>query len=1331
MVQSLCIHMLGPGVVIFGPGPDGAREAMYKGEIPFPNDAKHWDGHLVVQAKCRERLRHSASDATWLIAQLKRDLEKFLDKKRDLPRPEYYILCTNVTLSSVPEKGGKAKVDRVLATYAKRLKLKGFAVWSADQLRGLLENATDVRTAYTAWLTPSDVLAKLVDDLGRRDLRRLLPLALARDIREERDVRLRDAGQETDQGVKLDEVFVDLPIIVDAPQEAVFSRFLRQGDRSRGSKSETASGRGLLRHLIRRCADKFGRSEYEQRERHAKPRGLPNRIVVLGGPGQGKSTLGQFLAQFSRARLLRASSCDVNPQAQDAVGAILERAVKEDLPSTGPARFPIRIDLPGFADALQKARDDDQSLTLLCYMARRMSRKLDSQVTADDLRAWLGTCPSLLILDGLDEVPPSGNRVPVVQAIDALWDDLHFVNGDAVVIVTTRPQGYNRDLDPEYWEHWELAPLEPSDAIRYAKQLSEVRLSDADRRDAIIAELERASEDPATVHLMMTPLQVTIMFGIAMLKGVIPQDRWDLFDRYYNLLRDREAEKAGAASQLIRRFKQQIDVLHREAGFLLHLEAEAAGGATPFLTGDQFREMSERLLRSQGYDEETITSVAGELVRIATERLVLLRARVQGQIAFDVRSLQEYMAAAEITSGEPTLVLERLKDIALSAHWRHVFRIAASKLFSVGDFDYMRDGVLSIGNAADCGDLSQAGRLSHGGARLALDLMSDGIATTLPKYHKQLYRRALGMLELGPESFDQRLIKMLSSTTAEVFREEVVRRLQQGRTPAALSAWKATFAAMESEDHDVDNLVEKHWPAVPRDGIQILEATKPSCLTPASKNIVDSTQWKAGPSATIGLQNSIYSSMIPAWSTRSAGAFSDPVSILPPEVFQLPYLQNTSWRHMQTGILVGQNESVARAMFIQLEADRKTKFSLDIPQGLDTKAAQAWAALGSVLHFIQVPRAKTLAAAVRSFETIDFVGESYIGLPWVLESLLHDYQEGASCAELVAEVESGMIGDVSDWRRAQNRLAKHGITPNDVRTWGSGRYLSQEIASVGVPHFLYLRWTTEDHIADLHPLLDAVAELRHASKQVRFVDAFLFGLRSIKLEPRNLDMIRELAHRMRVSLDSQRSARFVLLHADVLLRLWEREFVDAVDEVGRRMSYRLVGVGDVRVLVESYNGNLGHRGLLPAILATIVTHHEVEKLPGALDALNQMATTFLETDESAVRVAVACLQLLTGRWRLDDAEDLADILSGPTIEPMHEARFGALIRAISTTSHGSLTFFFTLLARRLLEKNPTRLNALLERLNAMSSAERSALTNQERRYQLKLPLGAAAGPLVA
>ena len=55
LIQSLAARILGPGLVIFGDGPDGGREATFEGRVPYPNESEPWQGYIVVQAKFKLR----------------------------------------------------------------------------------------------------------------------------------------------------------------------------------------------------------------------------------------------------------------------------------------------------------------------------------------------------------------------------------------------------------------------------------------------------------------------------------------------------------------------------------------------------------------------------------------------------------------------------------------------------------------------------------------------------------------------------------------------------------------------------------------------------------------------------------------------------------------------------------------------------------------------------------------------------------------------------------------------------------------------------------------------------------------------------------------------------------------------------------------------------------------------------------------------------------------------------------------------------------------------------------------------------------------------------
>ncbi|MFD6754876.1 hypothetical protein [Micromonospora gifhornensis] len=169
LCRALAVHVLGPGLQIFGPGPDGGREAAFDGQVPYPTADGGWKGYGVLQAKCR---MHDVGtrDAQWLVRTITRELDQWgdLSRKRvsDGRRPDYLIIATNVRLTSVAQSGGIDRVRTLLAGYASRLGLKGWDVWDANTLSAYLDAYPDVSRRFADFLTPGQVLTEAIEMIG-------------------------------------------------------------------------------------------------------------------------------------------------------------------------------------------------------------------------------------------------------------------------------------------------------------------------------------------------------------------------------------------------------------------------------------------------------------------------------------------------------------------------------------------------------------------------------------------------------------------------------------------------------------------------------------------------------------------------------------------------------------------------------------------------------------------------------------------------------------------------------------------------------------------------------------------------------------------------------------------------------------------------------------------------------------------------------------------------------------------------------------------------------------------------------------------------------------
>lgn len=168
LCRALAVHVLGSGLQVFGPGPDGGREAAFDGPVPYPTSSDGWDGYGILQAKCRQH-DVGRNDADWLSRTIIRELDLWADPARkrvsDGRVPHYLIVTTNVRLTSVARRGGIDRVRTLLAGYADRLGLKGWDLWDANKLSAFLDAYPDVAARFAEFISPGQVLFKAIGTL--------------------------------------------------------------------------------------------------------------------------------------------------------------------------------------------------------------------------------------------------------------------------------------------------------------------------------------------------------------------------------------------------------------------------------------------------------------------------------------------------------------------------------------------------------------------------------------------------------------------------------------------------------------------------------------------------------------------------------------------------------------------------------------------------------------------------------------------------------------------------------------------------------------------------------------------------------------------------------------------------------------------------------------------------------------------------------------------------------------------------------------------------------------------------------------------------------------
>ena len=737
LAVALGFKVLGSGVEAFGSGPDGGREATYTGPVNWSATTDFgpgsWDGYVVLQAKKKETLGTPAQNASWLLKQISDEFDSWMDEDSKRGQfPQYTIFVTNAKLSSVSGSGG---IDQVNASIRQRITapvpgtegrdslaargLRAAKVWHRDQLNGLLTVHDGIRNAFKGMLTVGDLLTRLGALGGLLEPSQFEPVLKAHAMRTlgvERWVNFSDAGGTARQSV--DEVIIDL--------------------KADGTRTKNTT---LLQEVIER-GDSVLKPSFHP---------APPHLVITGQPGSGKSTTTLFLTQMYRSGFVADESLTATTSAVfDGTATALERI---GISPPKNHRWPLRVNLAHYADEIGPSGDKG----LLRWLSERVTARAELDIKPHTLKKWFQHWPCLVVLDGLDEVTAPEVRPRVLDEIKIFVEEAHRDDADLLVIVTTRPMGYTEQIMPNLFAQLDLSYLDAQTAIGYGRHITSRRLSDdLDRRDQVIARFEKHASDATMLRLMKTPLQVLIMTLILEQFGVLPADRYQLFWRYFETIYQRESAKPTNLAPFLAEHRHAITDLHEAVGLSLQVHAETSTDARAILTKSELRQLAvQRLVQVGHRPGPEVDRIADRIIQATTERLVLLVPAEDDGVSFEIRSLQELMAARALSNVTDEQLRTHLSATAPSPHWRNTWVFVAGRAFAEGP-DHRRDLVTDVVENVDK-STHWPGWLCAIGPELAAYLLDDGLAARTPRWQRRFIDVALRTLS-GPVPSDVRAV---------------------------------------------------------------------------------------------------------------------------------------------------------------------------------------------------------------------------------------------------------------------------------------------------------------------------------------------------------------------------------------------------------------------------------------------------------------------------------------------------------------------------------------------------------------------------------------------
>ncbi|MDO7868168.1 NACHT domain-containing protein [Nocardioides jiangxiensis] len=633
--QQLCAALVLdrlPDVAVFPVGEkDGGRD-MVSGT---------GENRTILQVKFSGDRRKKT--ATWMKQQINGEatnIERLVNEgcKR-------YILMTNVEGGAAPGSGSRDEVEEELTALSKKFKVEMSCLWSSD-LDAWVDNAPQgIKFAYVDMLAGTDALFALLNSMSleaseRRD-KDVLVTYVGTHWSRDRRVKFRQIDLVSDL---LSDLFVDVTALRSRLPRGVF----------------------------------YSSAEVDHVAENLLDTATPPLTLIEGVPGQGKSTLAQYICQVYRATF-------IGRDALKAKGEALPETETDDL------RVPFRIDLADYAewatggdpfavtepDAKKKPKPPKRITVEDFLLAHIEAAAPGHDLNVADVRSLLDRFPSQVVFDGLDEVASPELRQALVGEIDAFigrWVQVR--PGNMRVLVTTRPNASGlAEPAPDLFQRLELQPLTEAIRKRYLRQWVVAQQIDSGERRNLERIFGERTAAPHVAQLASNPMQLTILLHLIRTKGdSLPTARTSLYRAYMDLFLAREAAKTRAVLDNLSDLEEATAFI----GWFMHALTEVDATSTRLPGARIIREMTMYLASVQ----KATDGVQG-LFEALRDRVWVLTSKHTGTYEFDVQSIREFFAArflyefAQSDNGDGYEPEAALVELLPRSYWSNAARFLA------------------------------------------------------------------------------------------------------------------------------------------------------------------------------------------------------------------------------------------------------------------------------------------------------------------------------------------------------------------------------------------------------------------------------------------------------------------------------------------------------------------------------------------------------------------------------------------------------------------------------------------------------------------------------
>ena len=773
--QQLCSALLAhvfPGATCFPVGQaDGGRDGRRR-----VRPVSGTTSQLIYQVK--STTREVRNPVTWLDAAVKTERDNITRLVCD--GASGYYLLTNVAGTGMRDRGTMDRLDERLQHHSRHFGIPIDCWWRADIDARVDAAPREITWAYAEMLAGHDAIRYLLHaerGEGRAaELRELVLKVVATQWQEDAKVKFTEVELDS---YELADLFVDVEAHRRAsPRAAPQSGLaLRPRGGARGEAGEPEALGGAAAYLLAA----------------AQPLTL-----VRGEPGQGKSTLGQYICQVHRAEFLHP---------QDHVGSAPERG-------TTSTRLPLRVDLRDYArwldggDPFGDPDADEQPTrrprrrpvpsTVEAFLAVLLTARSGGRTAGvPDVQDILARFPALVVLDGLDEVARDDARARVVREIDQFVARLATdTAAHPQVVVTTRPNASGLpEPTPDSFETIALARLGPALRTSYLRKWADVRGIQGRARRELQRTFDQRSSEPHIAQLADNPMQLTILLYLMQRRGVsVPTARTELYTSYMQTFLDREAGKTAA----VQRHRADLEEVTAFLGWHLQNHAETARD-----TGRMTTAAIKSAINTYLYETGKDTLLVEDLFTAVTDRVWALTSKISGTFEFDVQPVREYFAAAYLYRFARTTTAELprsqlLRELISRPYWLNTARFYAG-FANPNEIAGLVEGLEDA--------LDAPARYARQIRTAAWTLLGDGVFAARPRTQQRVTELLIDDLStrLINDALDRGEIQPLPPDRGALPLVESLTRRVQDHPDATLSPDRAQLAAR----HDPDGV--RHW----------------------------------------------------------------------------------------------------------------------------------------------------------------------------------------------------------------------------------------------------------------------------------------------------------------------------------------------------------------------------------------------------------------------------------------------------------------------------------------------------------------------------------------